>query len=46
LKYSSVTVVGHLDNPYAMPYEHKDIYLLRDRRANAPFLWSEEKHYD
>jgi hypothetical protein len=46
LKYSSVIVVGHLDNPYAMPFEHKNIYLLRHRRANAPFVWSDEKHYD
>jgi hypothetical protein len=46
MKYSSVTVVGHLDHPYAMPYEHKNIYLLRNRRSNAPFLWSDEKHYD
>jgi 4-amino-4-deoxy-L-arabinose transferase-like glycosyltransferase len=46
LKYSSVEVVGHLDNPYAIPYEHKNIYLLRNRRADAPFVWSDEKHYD
>ena len=46
LKYSSVKVLGHLDNPYAMPYEHKNVYLLRNRRADAPFLWSDEKHYD
>lgn len=46
LKYSSVTVFGHLDSPYAMPYEHKNIYLLRNRRASAPFLWSDEKHFD
>jgi hypothetical protein len=46
MKYSSVTVLGHLDNPYAMPYEHKNIYLLRNRRADAPFRWSDEKHYD
>jgi 4-amino-4-deoxy-L-arabinose transferase-like glycosyltransferase len=45
-KYSSVTIVGHLDDPYAMPYEHKNIYLLRNRRPDAPFLWSDEKHYD
>jgi len=46
LKYSSVKVLGHLDSPYAMPYEHKNVYLLRNRRADAPFLWSDEKHYD
>ena len=46
LKYRSVMVVGHLDSPYAMPYEHKNIYLLRNRRVDAPFVWSDEKHFD
>jgi hypothetical protein len=45
-KYESVTIVGHLDNPYAMPYEHKNIYLLRNRRTSAPFHWEDEKHFD
>ncbi|NYF91880.1 glycosyltransferase family 39 protein [Tunturiibacter empetritectus] len=45
-KYSSVMVLGHLNSPYAMPYEHKNVYLLRNRRADAQFLWSDEKHYD
>ena len=45
-KYASVTVVGHLNDPYAMPYEHKNIYLLRNRRSGAPFVWSDEKHFD
>jgi hypothetical protein len=44
-KYSSVQVVGHLDNPWAMPFEHKNVYLLRGRRPSAPFHWSDERFY-
>ena len=44
-KYSSVTIIGYLTNPYAMPFEHKTIYLLRNRRPNAPFDWAKERFY-
>lgn len=44
-KYRSVAVVGRLDNPWAMPIEHKNVYLLRGRRASAPFKWSDERFY-
>lgn len=43
--YREVTVLGHLDNPYAMPYEHKNIYLLRGRRPERPFRWDDERTY-
>jgi len=44
-KYASVTVIGHMDNPLAMPFEHKTVYLLRNRLPSAPFNWSDEKDY-
>jgi hypothetical protein len=44
-KYESVTIVGRLDQPYAMPFEHKNIYLLRGRRPSAPFDWADERFY-
>ena len=44
-RYGSVTIVGHLDNPYAMPFEHKTVYLLRGRRPDAPFVWADERFY-
>lgn len=44
-KYASVTVVGQLTNPLAMPYEHKHIYLLRDRRSIGPFDWNAERDF-
>jgi hypothetical protein len=44
-KYQSVQVVGRLDNPWAMPFEHKNVYLLRGRRPSAPFDWEDERFY-
>jgi hypothetical protein len=44
-KYESVEIVGHMDDPYAMPFEHKNIYLLRGRRRSAPFHWADERFY-
>ena len=44
-KYDSVTVVGVRDNPYAMPFEHGNIYLLRGRKPSAPFDWADERFY-
>ncbi len=44
-KYESVTIVGVMDKPYAMPFEHKNIYLLRGRRPGAPFDWRDERFY-
>ena len=44
-KYESVDVVGVLDDPYAMPFEHKNIYLLRGRRPTAQFDWADERFY-
>ncbi len=44
-KYESVTVIGSMEDPLAMPHEHKNVYLLRGRRPDAPFLWSKVKNY-
>ena len=44
-KYESVTVVGHMSNPYSMPFEHRNVYLLRGRRASAPFDWHDERYF-
>ena len=43
--YESVQAVGTLDNPYAMPFEHKDIYLLRDRKTSLQKDWPDFKNY-
>ena len=44
-KYESVTVVGHMSNPYSMPFEHRNVYLLRGRRPSAPFDWKDERYF-
>src|ERR1700730_1687088 len=44
-KYESVTMVGVRDTPYATPFEHGNIYLLRGRRPSPPFNWADDRHY-
>ncbi len=43
--YSSVEVAGRMDHPYAMPYEHRNIYLCRGRKASLLEGWTELKHF-
>jgi 4-amino-4-deoxy-L-arabinose transferase-like glycosyltransferase len=43
--YSAVEVVGKMDHPYAMPFEHRNIYLARGRKSSLVTGWSELKHY-
>jgi hypothetical protein len=45
-KYSSVTIVGNAQNRWAMPYENRNVYLLRGRLTVAPFDWAKLRHYD
>ena len=34
-----------MSHPLAMPFEHRNIYLLRHRRPSAPFRWADERFY-
>lgn len=43
--YDSVQVVGTLDNPWAMPFEHRNVYLLRHRKTSRPVNWEMWKIY-
>ncbi|CAN5489833.1 glycosyltransferase family 39 protein [soil metagenome] len=43
--YKSVEVVGRMDHPYAMPFEHRNIYLVRERKRNVTADWESFKHY-
>lgn len=43
--YDSVAVAGRMDNPYSMPYERRNIYLVRGRRKNIIEAWPDLKHY-
>jgi hypothetical protein len=44
-KYRSITLVGRMNDPLAMPFEHRNIYLLRGRLPSAPFHWADERFY-
>jgi len=44
-RYESVQLIGHLDNPYAMPFEHKNIFILRHRRPDHKVVWEDFKFY-
>ena len=44
-KYEEVTILAHMDDTYAMPHEHKNIYLLRRRRPENPFDWERARFY-
>lgn len=43
--YASCEVVGKMDNPYSMPYEHRPIYLCRGRKRSYQADWKELKLY-
>jgi hypothetical protein len=43
--YDSVEIAGVMDHPYAMPYEHRNIYLCRGRKGSIVKDWPEFKHY-
>ena len=34
-----------MDNPFAMPYEHRNIYLLRHRKPSMKVVWTDWKNY-
>jgi hypothetical protein len=44
-RYESVQVIARLDNPYAMPFEHKYVYLARRRKASMRVDWADWKDY-
>ena len=43
--YDSVEIAGRMDNPLSMPYERRNIYLVRGRHKNVMSDWTEFKHY-
>jgi hypothetical protein len=43
--YDSVEIAGVMNHPYAMPYEHRNIYLCRGRKGNIVKDWPELKKY-
>lgn len=43
--YSSVIVAGRMEHPYAMPYEHRNIYLVHGRKKSILADWASFKNY-
>jgi hypothetical protein len=43
--YASVEIAGVMNHPYAMPFEHRNIYLCRGRKGSIVKDWPEFKHY-
>jgi hypothetical protein len=43
--YDSVEIAGVMDHPYAMPYEHRNIYLCRGRKGSIVKDWPDFKKY-
>jgi hypothetical protein len=41
--FSLVEVVGYVDHPYAMPFEHVTIYLCHDARIPLSRVWRQQK---
>ena len=44
-KYEQVEVVGRIESPWSMPYEHRNIVLLRHRRRPLLPDWPATKEY-
>lgn len=44
-EFTSVTLIGTMDDPLAMPYEHKNVYLLRGYRPELHFDWNKKKDF-
>jgi hypothetical protein len=45
-KFASVEYAGHVAHPYAMPYEHIDIYYCRGMKWPLAELWPRLKAWD
>ncbi len=43
--YRDVTVFSHVDNPWSMPFEHVNIYIVRHRVSNFTQAWPDMKDY-
>lgn len=43
--YDEVEITGEMNNPYAMPYEHRQIFLARRRKGSIVTDWPSFKKY-
>ncbi|MBS1799127.1 MAG: glycosyltransferase family 39 protein [Acidobacteria bacterium] len=43
--YDSVEVAGRMEHPLSMPFEHRNIYLVRGRKKNLSTDWNDLKFF-
>jgi hypothetical protein len=43
--YNSVEIAGRMNHPLSMPFEHRNIYLVRGRKKNLSLDWESLKFY-
>jgi len=43
--FNSVQIAGRMGTTYSMPYEHRNIYLVRGRKFDPAALWREKKDF-
>ncbi len=43
--YDTLQIVGHMGTPWSMPFEHRNIYLVRGRHQDIQSFWPSEKDY-
>lgn len=43
--YSDVQIVGEMNHPYSMGFEHRHIFLVRGRQQSLTSIWPDRKHY-
>jgi len=44
--FASVELVGHVEHPYSMPYEHFDVFYCQGIKQPLSELWSKVKNWD
>jgi len=44
--FTSVELVGHVEHPYSMPYEHFDVFYCRGIKQPLNELWPKVKNWD
>ena len=43
--YNHVEIIGRMGTPWSMPFEHRNIYLVRGRHQTIQSLWPGQKEY-
>jgi 4-amino-4-deoxy-L-arabinose transferase-like glycosyltransferase len=44
-RWNSIQILGTMDNPLAMSFEHRNVYLLQQPKLDHPLDWTDEKDF-